>query len=159
MEILIIVLVLNILFLIYIFWRYLVKNKKCNEIITDLENENYELKKQKDKLYEEIEYLKKEINQQAMINQSLKENISLNNNLIIKLERKRRESAGKSGGLQTENNKLKEQIKDLENKLKESMTDKYLVHKIRPSKSAPTFKMKMRSSAVESKIIKDIKEK
>lgn len=117
-------------------------NEKLRKQNTEIKNENKELT-------EIIEEYKKEI-------------IELNKKLEAK-ELQRRKLACKIGGLSTGANKTqnelkeaKDKIKDLENKLAESMTDKYLVKKIHSGRTPKPERMRIKSHAKQSKIIKEI---
>lgn len=59
---------------------------------------------------------------------------------------------GAKGGYVKEINKLKKQVEELEEKLKESMTDKYLVKKLPAGRRPKGPAMKLTSHAVVSKI-------
>ena len=117
-------------------------NEKLRKQNTEIKNENKELT-------EILEEYKKEI-------------IELNKKLEAK-ELQRRKLACKIGGLSTGANKTqnelkeaKDKIKDLENKLAESMTDKYLVKKIPSGRTPKPERMRIKSHAKQSKIIKEI---
>lgn len=117
-------------------------NEKLRKQNTEIKNENKELT-------EIIEEYQKEI-------------IELNKKLEAK-ELQRRKLASKIGGLSTGANKTqnelkeaKDKIKDLENKLAESMTDKYLVKKIPSGRTPKPERMRIKSHAKQSKIIKEI---
>ena len=117
-------------------------NEKLRKQNTEIKNENKELT-------EIIEEYQKEI-------------IELNKKLETK-ELQRRKLACKIGGLSTGANKTqnelkeaKDKIKDLENKLAESMTDKYLVKKIPSGRTPKPERMRIKSHAKQSKIIKEI---
>ena len=114
-----------------------------------LRKQNTEIKNENKELTEIIEEYKKEI-------------IELNKKLEAK-ELQRRKLACKIGGLSTGANKTqnelkeaKDKIKDLENKLAESMTDKYLVKKIPSGRTPKPERMRIKSHAKQSKIIKEI---
>ena len=114
-----------------------------------LRKQNTEIKNENKELTEIIEEYKKEI-------------IELNKKLEAK-ELQRRKLACKIGGLSTGANKTqnelkeaKDKIKDLENKLEESMTDKYLVKKIPSGRTPKPERMRIKSHAKQSKIIKEI---
>ena len=64
--------------------------------------------------------------------------------------------ASKSSKLKKEKEELERQIAELNEKLAESMTDKYLVRKIKSGKTANTLKTKVRSSSVQSNIVKNL---
>lgn len=117
-------------------------NEKLRKQNTEIKNENKELT-------EIIEEYQKEI-------------IELNKKLEAK-ELQRRKLACKIGGLSTGANKTqnelkeaKDKIKDLENKLAESMTDKYLVKKIPSGRTPKPERMRIKSHSKQSKIIKEI---
>ena len=124
-------------------------NEKLRKQNTEIKNENKELT-------EIIEEYQKEITE-------------LNKKLEAK-ELQRRKLASKIGGLNTGANKtqkelveaqtqikeMKQKIKDLENKLAESMTDKYLVKKIPSGRTPKPERMRIKSHAKQSKIIKEI---
>lgn len=57
-----------------------------------------------------------------------------------------------------EKKELKDKIKELEKKLEESMSDKYIVRKVRATKSKPQT-MNIKSSVKQSNAIKLVKEK
>lgn len=63
---------------------------------------------------------------------------------------------GGKGGFTREINKLKKEKEELEKKLAESMTDKYLVKKIRPGKRPNTLKTKVRNTSGQSNIVKNL---
>ena len=114
-----------------------------------LRKQNTEIKNENKELTEIIEEYQKEITE-------------LNKKLEAK-ELQRRKLACKIGGLSTGANKTqnelkeaKDKIKDLENKLAESMTDKYLVKKIPSGRTPKPERMRIKSHAKQSKIIKEI---
>ena len=114
-----------------------------------LRKHNIQLKNENKELTEIIEEYQKEITE-------------LNKKLEAK-ELQRRKLACKIGGLSTGANKTqnelkeaKDKIKDLENKLAESMTDKYLVKKIPSGRTPKPERMRIKSHAKQSKIIKEI---
>ena len=96
-------------------------------------------------------------------NERLNNLISLNVDRIYELKERVKKETGAKGGmakqinkLNKENEALKNEIETLEKKLAESMTDKYLVKKI-PAGRKPKQTTVIRSSAKQSKIIKDLK--
>ena len=117
------------------------RNKELNNTILDLSDEIYVLRKDK-----------------------------------MELENKMREINGSKGGLTREIHKLNKTIEENKNsyenslkmlnnelletkkKLEESMSDKYLVRKIRPATSKQKQTMKIKSGYIEGKIINKIKE-
>ena len=126
---------------------------------------------------EEYERMKKLIDRLIEINAACNENIrkskieiltrignlEYSNNVVLdKLqmtEEARRKNTSKIGGLTTslnkekkENEELKNKVKDLEVKLEESMSDKYLVKKIPAGRRPKTQTMKLKSCTVQSNI-------
>lgn len=63
---------------------------------------------------------------------------------------------GSRGGFTRQVNKLRKENEDLKNKLADSMTDKYLIKKIRPGKRPNTLKTKVRNSLGQSNIVKNL---
>lgn len=128
---LIIVVVLDIALIFYSIYYYLNKRKQYQEDIKYLEN-NIQSRNEKINLLEEkinrkqnnfesekirvsqlndyIDELKRDINEKFKELKQQEIIIETKNNLMINLEKKRRESAGKVGGLQKEINKLKEEL-------------------------------------------------
>ena len=114
-----------------------------------LRKNNIQLKNENKELTEKIEEYQKEITE-------------LNKKLEAK-ELQRRKLASKIGVLSTGANKTQNELKeakdknkDLENKLAESMTDKYLVKKIPSGRTPKPERMRIKSHAKQSKIIKEI---
>lgn len=75
---------------------------------------------------------------------------------IKKLEEEKHSLLGAKGGYVKEINKLKKKIEELEEKLKESMTDKYLVKKLPSGRRPKGQTMKITSHAVVSKITRQM---
>lgn len=73
-----------------------------------------------------------------------------------KLEKEVNSLKKSKGGFKKEINKQRKKVEELEIKLKESMTDKYLVHKLPPVKAKPTFKAKIKDSSKTSNIMKNL---
>lgn len=74
-------------------------------------------------------------------------------------ESQRRKNACKVGGLTKENNKLKEENKEFKKKIKElekELDKRYILKTLKPTKPTKQ-KMSIKSSTVQSKIIKDLK--
>ena len=65
---------------------------------------------------------------------------------------------GAKGGLTAENNKLKKSVEELTKKLEESMSDKYRVRKIPSGRRPKAAPMRIKSNAVQSKIVKKVYE-
>lgn len=126
---------------------------------------------------EEYERMKSNINRLIEINSNFsktiretEENITSkidslkysNDTVLDKLqmtENARRTNAGKIGGLTTELNKKKKKVEELENnvkdlevKLEESMSDKYLVRKLPAGRRPKTQTMKIKNCTVPSNI-------
>lgn len=64
--------------------------------------------------------------------------------------------ASKSSKLKKEKEALENKIAELEEKLAESMTDKYLVRKIKTGKRPNTLKTKVRNTSGQSNIVKNL---
>ena len=133
-----------------------VEIEELNSDIDVLTSNNAKLRKNNIQLKNE----NKELTE--IIEEYKKETIELNKKLEAK-ELQRRKLACKIGGLSTGANKTqnelkeaKDKIKDLENKLAESMTDKYLVKKIPSGRTPKPERMRIKSHAKQSKIIKEI---
>lgn len=143
-------------------------NKDVNTLISNnvkLRKHNIQLKNEKEELTEIIE---QDI---VQMEEYKKEIIELNKKLESK-ELQRRKLACKIGGLNTSSNKtlkelgeaktkiktMEQEIKDLKNKLAESMTDKYIVKKIPSGRTPKPERMRIKSHAKQSKIIKEIME-
>ena len=128
---LIIVVVLDVALIFYSIYYYLNKRKQYQEDIKYLENNiqsrnekinqleekinrkqnNFESEKIRvSQLNDYIDELKRDINEKFKELKQQEIIIETKNNLMINLEKKRRESAGKVGGLQKEINKLKEEL-------------------------------------------------
>ena len=121
-----------------------------------LRKHNIQLKNEKEELTEIIE-------QNAEQMEEYKKEITKLSKKLEAKELQRRKLACKIGGLSTGANKTqnelkeaKDKIKDLENKLAESMTDKYLVKKIPSGRTPKPERMRIKSHAKQSKIIKEI---
>ena len=140
--------------------------------VEKLNRENDVLTSHNTKLWEDNSRVKKEkLELREQLEEREKEITKLNEKIESK-ELQRRKLACKIGGLNTsanktqkeleqtqkENKEMKEEIKDLKNKLEESMTDKYLIKKIPSGRTPKPEKMRIKSHAKQSKIIKDIKE-
>ena len=151
------------------------KRKYSDEIGPDEEyilvkQSEYDLMKKiterQDNYIEQIKINNKEIQkQQDEINDLSTSVETVLEQLKIK-EFERRKNAGKAGGLQKSLNqekdkteKLKEEVKELKDKLAESMTDKYLVKKIPSGRRPKTQVMKIKSCTVQSNIAKKMFER
>lgn len=128
------------------------KNDKSNEQVMYLTGENRRLENTlalKNKNIEEIsEALKNERVQTAQLDK-------LNNDLKQQIKT----INGSKGGLVKQVNKLTRELEEVKKQLAESMTDKYLVRKIKSGKAPKTSEMKIKGSVIQSKAIKLVKEK
>lgn len=134
-------------------------------------------KKQWIELNEVIDELRNTVSEERTKNSKLKiklsEEYKINCNLTHKiedLENSRRKLASAKGGLISEINKLKNEIKhlkelqvlmdkqylELEEKYKESMTDKYLVKKIKPGRTPKGQQMKLKDCSRVSNITRKV---
>lgn len=120
-------------------------SKTLKKVETSLKSRSYEL-----------------TNAKGTINRYLEETNRLQKQLDEK-EKVRRKAAGSVGGLKRKNNDLEkelsaanEKIKDLEIKLEESMSDKYLVKKIKSGRKPKGQTIGYRSSTVNSNIMRNL---
>lgn len=134
-------------------------------------------KKQWIELNEVIDELRNTVVEERCSNKKLmfklSEEYKINCNLTHKiedLENSRRKLASAKGGLISEINRLKNEIKhltelqvlmdkqylELEDKYKESMTDKYLVKKIKPGRTPKTTSMKLKDCSRVSNITRKV---
>lgn len=72
------------------------------------------------------------------------------------LEEEKHKLLGAKGGYTKEINKLKKQVEELNFKLKESMTDKYLVKKIKPGRTPKGPQMKLKDCSRISNISRKV---
>lgn len=114
-------------------------------LVTELENKLRALEKSSNDKCWEILCQASEVGKQRDI--ALKEVDDLNK----KIEQLKEKS-------QTEKKELKDKIKELEKQLEESMSDKYIVRKVRATKSKSQT-MNIKRSAKQSNAIKLVKEK
>lgn len=121
--------------------EYQVNNINDNEKISKLENKNNLLEESIKKLENKIHSINSE--KGAYIKQ------------INRLNKIHQESINSS---KNEIKMLKKELKETKLKLEESMTDKYLVRKIKPAKGNQKQTMKIKSGYIEGKIINKIKE-
>ena len=117
------------------------KNKELNNTILDLSDEIYVLRKDKTELENKI----REIN-------GYKSGLTREIHKLNKTIEENKNSYDNS--LKTLNNELLETKK----KLEESMSDKYLVKKVRPTGTKQKQTMKIKSGYLEGKIMNKIKE-
>lgn len=75
-----------------------------------------------------------------------------------KLQKKYRVQIGKIGGLSNSKNKVTKENQDLKNKLKEAMSNKYVLKKIPSGRPPKPPVMKYRGTGRQSKIIKQVKD-
>ncbi|MBQ9607825.1 MAG: hypothetical protein IJV15_00100 [Lachnospiraceae bacterium] len=144
--------------------------KVTNEEYVLVKQSEYELMKKvterQDNYIEQIKINNKELQKQQDEISELSSSIeNVLEQLKIK-ESERRKSAGKAGGLtaklnseKKENEKLKEEVEELKDKLAESMTDKYLVKKIPSGRRPRTQVMKLKSCTVQSNIARKMFER
>lgn len=84
--------------------------------------------------------------------------------IVIKdLQEDKRKLASAKGGLKAKNKRLEDKLKklsiqynELEEKYKESMTDKYLVKKLKPGKTPKTTSMKLKDCSRVSNITRKV---
>lgn len=90
--------------------------------------------------------------------EELKRTINEYGNEISKLNILVRKLRGSKGGYTAKINKQAKEIEELKKKLEESMTDKYLVRKLKPQKAPKTQITHIKSNAKTSRIIKKMYE-
>lgn len=137
----------------------LLTNKRYRELVGEIKalemdlneerRKNGRLRSEKEQLQFEAEKMQKDLYRYEEKTHRLKADYQHN---IEVLEEERKSLLGAKGGYVKENNKLKKQIEELEEKLKESMTDKYRVKKIPTGRRPKGPAMKLTSHAVVSKI-------
>lgn len=118
-----------------------------------------ELNKIKGELEEEQEqkeFVIDKLKEEERANQACLKTIEDMHYKIKELRDELRKVKNGRGGYTKEINKLKKANAELEQKLADSMTDKYLVKKIRPGKKPNTLKMAVRNSQVQSNIVKNL---
>lgn len=136
---------------------------KLNTEIDKLEG----LNDKNDKTIKEVEKsLKKtsnELREAKEIISKYEKEVNKLKNKLNETEESRRKAAGSVGGLKRKNNDLEEElsvanekIKDLEIKLEESMSDKYLVKKIKSGRKPKGQTIGYRSSTVNSSIMRNL---
>lgn len=130
------------------------------KIITD---EQKELVKKYDLLNVKLVKASDKLQQKDRIIENYEEDIKIANATISKLSKKinklkenNKKIGGAKGGLLKENNYLKESVKDLTFKLKESMTDKYVLKKLPSGKRPKGDLMRLKSQTFQSKIVKQM---
>lgn len=132
-------------------------DKKIKSLIEEYSKElkkvsdyNYELLEDKDKYYN-LYKVAKETNEEHQVMNGLlrKENDELKQTI--------KQLRGAKGGLTKQVNKLTKELEEAKKQLEESMTDKYLVRKVRSAK--PTKQtMNIKSNSKQSNIIKNLTE-
>lgn len=145
----------------------ILSNKKYGVLVGEIERLNENIKAKNNYAYElleknqKLESLSKNLKEE---NEEYKELNELLESKLHKLENKYKLCYGAKGGMTKYLNKITKQLeevkKELEEtklKLEESMTDKYLVRKVRGSGTKKQT-MQIKSSNVQSKIIKNVKE-
>lgn len=134
-------------------------------------------KKQWRMIENKINYLKDELNEEIKISEKLKnklcEEYQINYNLTHQLEdlqESKRKLASAKGGLNAKIKRLENKIKylkelqvemdkqylELEEKYKESMTDKYIVKKLKPGRIPKTTSMKLKDCSRVSNITRKV---
>lgn len=133
-------------------------DKKIKSLIEEYSKElkkvsdyNYELLEDKDKYYN-LYKVAKETNEEHQVMNGLlrKENDELKQTI--------KQLRGAKGGLTKQVNKLTKELEETKKQLEESMTDKYLVRKVRNTKSTKQT-MNIKSNSKESNAIKLVKER
>ena len=133
-------------------------DKKIKSLIEEYSKElkkisdyNYELLEDKAKYYN-LYKVAKETNEEHQVMNGLlrKENDELKQTI--------KQLRGAKGGLTKQVNKLTKEFEEIKKQLEESMTDKYLVRKVRGTKSTKQT-MNIKSNSKESNAIKLIKER
>lgn len=99
----------------------------------------------------ELENISLELNKHIKIVQKMENSINV-------LKKEKKQINGSKGGLTKEVNKLKNEVQELETKLKESMTGKYLVKKIPSGKTPKGQVAKIGNHQKQSNAIKLVKE-
>lgn len=103
-------------------------------------------------VFEESYYeLAKESGEQKRIINAYASEIGKMSVLVKKLK-------GSKGGFTARINKLTKENEELRKKLEESMSDKYLVKKLRPQRTPKTIRTHVKNSAVNSRIVKKMYE-
>lgn len=130
-------------------------NKKYGELVGEIETLEMDLNDEKiknGKLKDEISQLKLEA--ETMLKDLCRYEDIIHKLRVIEeeLKEEKKKLLGAKGGYVKENNKLKKQVEELEEKLKESMTDKYLVKKLPSGRRPKGPAMKITSHAVVSNI-------
>ena len=122
-------------------------------VLDELNSIKGELKEEQ----EQKEFVIDKLKQEERANQTCLKTIEDMHYKMQDLKKKIKQLKGARGGFTKEINKLKNQKEELEKKLAESMTNKYLVRKIKPGKKPNTLKMAVKnSSSVQSNIVKNM---
>lgn len=108
----------------------------------------------------QIEDLNIKLSEYKTSNILLEKEILKKDQLLEIKEKQRREVAGKVGGLEKSNNKLKEDNKEFKKKIKElekELDKRYIIKTIPSGRTPKGQKIGIKSGKVQSKIIKEIK--
>ena len=134
-------------------------NKKYGELVGEIKALGMDLndeKRKNGKLRSEMEQMVHNFkaceNRIQSLKAEYKGHVGQMREKIKTLEDEKHSLLGAKGGYVKEINKLKKKIEELEEKLKESMTDKYLVKKLPAGRRPKGQPMKITSHAVVSKI-------
>lgn len=122
-----------------------------------LRNKTYQgMIDEKVKLERIIYDLSNDIDRQQIIAYNDSREIQKLNVLVKQLKKEKHKLQGAKGGYVKEINKLKKQVEELDFKLKESMTDKYLVKKIKPGRTPKGPQMKLKDCSRISNISRKV---
>lgn len=129
--------------------RLLEENKK-------LKYEQFGWAKMNDNLEKRLEQQETKIGElKTKIASSKNKNMQLEDE-IMQLKEENKKLLGAKGGYTKEINKLKQQVEELDFKLKESMTDKYLVKKIPSGRRPKSQTMKIKDCSKISNISRKV---
>lgn len=136
-----------------------IKNAKLETQNEKLENNIKALKTSLESTLNEVTELNTKLSEYKTANILLEKELLKKNQIIEIKEAQRKKNACKLGGLSKENNKLKNENKEFKaevKELKKELDKRYILKTLKPTK--PTKQtMSIKSSTVQSKIIKDIK--
>ena len=137
------------------FQRVLGEKKKIQqdyeELLEKYDNNDYRYFEDYCKYKDKAERLTKKNEEYKTANASLESK-------IIELEAKVKQLNCTKGGFVRAINKLSKEKQELQEQLKESMTDKYIVRKVPEGKTPKGQTIRIKGSSTNSKIIKKIKE-
>lgn len=139
---------------------YKLQSESLSEINKKLENQKLELIKENAELEECNKNLQTKIKNQSGMLSALSKRADRyqhdNDELREKIITQGRKNNSSKGGYIKQINKLKEEKKELEEKLVESMSDKYLVKKIPSGRKPKSQSIRVKSSAKQSTIVKNL---